>query len=196
MSGTFRGVHASPDAGTVAYGEFAEVALRYVQHIQSTARRLSANAADADDLVQDTYLLALQHYRELRSLAHCRAWLYRILRRQTVTRYRRLHSESALVLGSGGADGCEPSPRLASHDDDPCERLALQEIRNAIMALPSDLRIAVTLRDIEGFTYTEIAHLTDCPVGTVRSRIARARARLMTALRDHAEACGIRRPAA
>jgi RNA polymerase sigma-70 factor, ECF subfamily len=198
MSGTFRGADASPDPGTVPYAEFAEVALSYLQQLSSTARRVSANAADADDLVQETYLLALQHYRDLHSLAHCRAWLYRILHRQTVTRYRRLQSgpAPALVLRSGGTDGGEHSPRSDSCDDNPFEQVSLQEIRNAIEALPAELRMAVSLRDIEGFTYAEIADLTDCPVGTVRSRIARARAKLMTALRAHAEDCGIRRPAA
>ncbi|MGH3056371.1 MAG: sigma factor-like helix-turn-helix DNA-binding protein, partial [Gaiellaceae bacterium] len=70
---------------------------------------------------------------------------------------------------------------------------SLQEIRRIIDGLPSELRVAVTLCDIEGFTYAEIADITDTPVGTVRSRIARARSRLMNKLRTHAEECGIRR---
>ena len=69
--------------------------------------------------------------------------------------------------------------------------ISLQEIRRVIDSLPADLRVAVTLCDIEGFTYAEIADITDTPVGTVRSRIARARGKLMNKLRTHAEECGI-----
>jgi RNA polymerase sigma-70 factor, ECF subfamily len=143
--------------------------------------------------VQETYHLALQHYRELRSLAHCRPWLYRILHRQAVTRYRRQRSGPQLVLIEGGVDEDGESAPPATLDNDPLEQISLQEIRGAIEALPSELRVAVTLCDIEGFSYAEIADITDCPVGTVRSRIARARAKLMTKLQTHAIECGLRR---
>jgi len=175
------------------YEEFAEVALSYLNQLYAAARRLTGNPADADDLVQETYQLAFQHYGELRSVAHCRAWLYRILHRQAVTRYRRQRSGPQLVLLDGGADeGEHPTPHVA-FDGDLLEHISLQEVRGAIESLPADLRIAVTLCDIEGFTYAEIADITDAPVGTVRSRIARARAKLMRKLQTHAEECGIRR---
>ena len=172
--------------------EFAEVAVSYLNQLYGTAHRLMRNAADADDLVQETYTLAFQHYRELRSLAHCRAWLYRILHRQAVTRHRRQRSGPPLVLLDGGAEDDGETPPPATFDGDPLEQISLQEIRGVIEALPSDLRVAVTLCDIEGFTYAEIAEITECPVGTVRSRIARARAKLMTKLRTHAEDWGLR----
>ena len=180
-------------SGTIPYEEFAEVALSYLNPLYAAARRLCRDPSDADDLVQETYRLAFQHYRELRSLAHCRAWLYRILHRQAVTRYRRQRSGPQLVLLDGGADDGGESAPPATFDSDPLEQISLQEIRGAIEALPSDLRIAVTLCDIEGFTYAEIADISDCPVGTVRSRIARARAKLMTKLQTHAMECGLRR---
>ena len=180
-------------SSTVPYCEFTEVALSYLNQLYSAARRLTGNPADADDLVQETYELAFQHYGELRGLAHCRAWLYRILHRQAVTRYRRQHSGPQLVLIDGGADDAEYPQPQSPFDGDVLEEISLQEIRNAIGSLPSELRVAVTLCDIEGFTYAEIADITDCPVGTVRSRIARARAKLMRKLQTHAEECGIRR---
>jgi len=175
--------------------EFAEVAVSYLNQLYGTAQRLTRNAADADDLVQDTYYLAFQHSHELRSLAHCRAWLYRILHRQAVTRYRRQRSGPLLMLIDGGADDRDETAPAAP-DGDLLEHISLQEIRGAIDSLPSDLRTTVTLCDIEGFSYAEIAQITDCPVGTVRSRIARARAKLMTKLRTHAEEYGLRRGAA
>ena len=98
------------DASAVPYEEFAEVALSYLNPLYSTARRLTASPADADDLVQETYQLAFQHYRELRSLAHCRAWLYRILHRQAATRYRRERSGPQLVLIDGGAEENDFAP--------------------------------------------------------------------------------------
>jgi RNA polymerase sigma-70 factor (ECF subfamily) len=177
-------------SGAVPYDEFAEVALTYLNQLYITARRLTRNAVDAEDCVQETYRLAFEHYRELRSLAHCRAWMYRILQRQAVSQHRRDRQSSLVVIQGGAGDEREidlPAPVT----DDAIERLSLQEIRGAIDALPADLRTAVTLCDIEGFSYEEIARITDAPVGTVRSRIARARAKLMTQLHGHAEACGI-----
>ncbi|HVO22187.1 MAG TPA: sigma-70 family RNA polymerase sigma factor [Candidatus Margulisiibacteriota bacterium] len=179
------------DPGPFPYKEFTQVALSYLNQLYSASRRLSPSPADADDLVQETYTLAFQHYRELRSLAHCRAWLYRILHRQAATRYRREHSGPQLVLVEGGAEENDLAPPEMPLDQDVLERISVQEIRRIIEALPTDLRVAVTLCDIEGFTYAEIADITGTPVGTVRSRIARARAKLMSKLRTHAEDCGI-----
>jgi RNA polymerase sigma-70 factor, ECF subfamily len=181
------------NSATLPDGEFAEIALSYLNQLYSAAQRLTRNAADADDLVQETYELAFQHYDELRSLAQCRAWLYRILHRQAVTRYRRQRSGPQLVLIDGGADdGAYPQPQ-SPVDGDVLDEISVQEIRNAIDALPSEFRLAVTLCDIEGFTYAEIADITNTPVGTVRSRIARAREKLMRSLQPLAEECGIRR---
>ena len=147
---------------------------------------------DADDLVQETYRLAFENYRQLRALGHCRAWMYRILYRQAATARRRNRTGAALVLIDGGSGHTEdPFAQLAG--DDGLERVALHEIRDAIAALPGDLQTAVTLCDIEGFSYEEIAEIVDCPVGTVRSRIARARMKLMAQLHIHAAAYGIRR---
>lgn len=176
--------------GTVLQDEFTEVALSYLNQLCAAARRLLRNAADADDLVQETYKLAFEHYGELRSLAHCRPWLYRILHRQALTRFRRQRSGPLLVSIEGGESGDERTP--AKFDSDLLEQISMQEIRAIIDSLPTDLRVAVTLCDIDGFSYAEIAEITDCPVGTVRSRIARARSRLMTKLQTHAEECGIR----
>jgi RNA polymerase sigma-70 factor (ECF subfamily) len=183
-------------SGTIPYEEFAEVALSYLNPLYAAAQRLCRDPSDADDLVQETYRLAFQHYRDLRSLAHCRAWLYRILHRQAVTQYRRQRCGVQLLLLDGGADETGAAAPPAALDGDLLERVSLQEIRDAVAALPSDLRTAVTLCDMEGFTYAEIADITGCPVGTVRSRIARARAKLMTSLRTHAEEYGIHRKTA
>ena len=98
-----------------------------------------------------------------------------------------------MVLIDGGAGDDEWATAHEPLDSELIERISLQEIRSAIDSLPAELRTAVTLCDIEGFSYAEIADITDNPVGTVRSRIARARAKLMRKLQVHAEECGIRR---
>ena len=177
------------------YEEFAAAALSHFHHLYFAARRFVRNATDADDLVQETYHLAFQHYRELRSLAHCGAWLQRILYRQAMTRHRRERCGPVLVLMDAGAED-DSKVAAPARDCDLVERISWQEVRRAIDALPPDLRVAVTLRDLEGFSYAQIATVTNCALGTVRSRIARARARLATKLRVHADECGIRRGAA
>jgi len=194
--GTFRDRGASMNSSTVPYEQFAEVALSYLNQLYAAAQRLCRQPADAEDLVQETYRLAFEHYRDLQSLARCRAWLYRILHHQAVTQHRRRRCRPPLVLIEGGADDGREIAPPAAFDTDLLEHISLQEIRDAIAALPSDLRIAVSLCDVEGFTYAEIADITGCPVGTVRSRIARARAKLTRRLQTHAEECGIRRKAA
>ena len=190
--GTVQPPNAAMAWGSVPYEDFAEVALGFWDEVYFAARRLTRSSADADDLVQETYHLAFRNYRELRDLAKCRAWLHRILHRQAITRHRRQHAGPPLVLVDGAGEDSEATSTMPDIGD-PLERLSLQEIRRAVETLPLDLRVAVTLCDIEGFTYAEIADLTGCPVGTVRSRIARARGRLMRLLRSQAEAWGIRR---
>jgi len=178
----------------VLYDEFAEIALGYLNQVCAAARRLTREPADADDLVQETYHLAFEHYGELRNLAHCRAWLYRILHHRAASRLRRRRCAPQL-LSIDGENGDESLPP-AHFDAELIERIALREIRSIIDALPVELRTAVTLCDVDGFSYAEIAEILECPLGTVRSRIARARAKLMVKLQAHAEECGIRRMSA
>lgn len=179
---------AGSDGRRVSREEFAEVALACLQQLRRAACRLAGNVADADDLVQETYRLAFQHCRELRRVEHCGAWLRRILRRQAVTRLRRrLVAPRLLPLG-------EEQNRIPSASaDEMTSHLALREVYAAIQALPPDLRLAVTLSEINGLPYAEIAAIAGCPIGTVRSRLARAKARLMAALRLQAEECGLGR---
>lgn len=180
---TQHSIVGSQDQG-VSREQFAEVAIACFQQLRRAAYRLAGNAADADDLVQETYRLAFQHCRELRRLDHCGAWLRRILKRQAVSRLRRQLAGPRLTL-------LDEDQRYASCPGDMTSQIALREVYGAIQALPPDLRSALTLSEINGFRYAEIAAMTACPIGTVRSRIARARERLMASLRPHAEECGL-----
>ena len=179
------------DVRPVSREEFAAVAVACLRQLRRTALRLAGNAADADDLVQETYRLAFQHSRELRQVERCSAWLRRIMERQAVSRLRRQLAAPRLVLLRRG--DIDQIGRSASPDADPAAQVALREVYTAIQALPPDLRLALTLSELNGFRYDEIAAIAQCPLGTVRSRIARARARLMRTLAPHAEECGLLR---
>ncbi len=155
---------------------------------------MTRNEADAEDLVQDTYAAAFRHAGQLRDVAHLKAWLFRILRNRFLSRDRARRARPELVVVEGGAD---PTDMVAVADDlahverGMIARLARPAIVEALGRLPEELRMALLLCDVDGFTYEEIAEIMQCPVGTVRSRIARARARLAKQLAPHAAAMGI-----
>jgi RNA polymerase sigma-70 factor, ECF subfamily len=174
--------------------EFTAVALGAVSSLYNFAYRLVGNEADAEDLVQETYLDAFRHARQLRNVAHCRAWLFRILRNRRVAGERRRQARRELVLVEGGFEPTAEtvvSEALPQFERAAMARLARAAIVEALARLPEDWRSALLLCDFEGFTYEEIATIMECPIGTVRSRIARARAQLMGQLAPHAAALGI-----
>jgi len=173
-----------------AHPEFAAVALGALSSLYNFAYRLVGNEADAEDLVQDTYLEAFRHAGQLRHLARCRAWLFRILRNRRVSRERMRRARPELIILEGGLEpgDSEALPRL---ERALVARLTRPAILHALATLPEDMRTALLLCDLEGFTYEEIGDIMQCPIGTVRSRIARARAQLMRQLAPHAAALGI-----
>jgi RNA polymerase sigma-70 factor (ECF subfamily) len=173
--------------------EFARVALGFLPTVYNAAFRLTGNASDADDLVQSTYEEAFRHAHQLRTLAHCKTWLFRIMRNRFISSLRKRRSRPDLVAIDGGLD---VDPERAT-DDAPAlerqvlERLSRPAIVHALSRLPEDMRTCVLLCDLEGFTYEEIAEIVRCPLGTVRSRIARARAQLARDLAEQASGLGI-----
>lgn len=169
--------------------EFATLALQFLEDVTAFARRLSSSAADADDLVQNTFLRAFRSWRSLREPGACRAWLFRIARNVHLNRERsrRERPDLRLVDDDSLAD---PRPPVAAEW---VERLAARDLEKALDRLPPEQREAVLLCDLWGFEYEEIAAITDAPVGTVRSRIARGRARLAGLLAIWSAAAGGRR---
>jgi len=176
------------------HSEFAAVALGFLSAIYNAAYRMSGDEHDAEDLAQDTYVEAFRHSAQLRDLAHCKAWLFRILRNRFISGERKRRARPELVVVEGGVEAADA---IAAVEDMPhlertvMARLARPAIMQALGRLPEELRIVLLLCDLEGFTYDEIAEIMDCPIGTVRSRIARARARLVKQLADQAAALGI-----
>jgi len=154
--------------------EFASLTLGYLEDLAAFARRLSRNAADADDLIQGTFERAFRSWRDLRHPRASRAWLFQIARNLHLNRYRAMSSRPELRLVEA-----EESllPELVVPPET-VERLTAHDLEAALDRLPSEQRDAVLLCDLWGFEYEEIASITGWPLGTVRSRIARGRAKL------------------
>jgi RNA polymerase sigma-70 factor (ECF subfamily) len=157
--------------------DFGRLALPMLDSLYRTARRLSDSEADAEDLVQQTYLEACRSCHRLRSPSSCRAWLFTILRNLWREALARRYKRPMLAL-------VDVEPLLAEESLEPAiiARAFSDETEHALRALPEEFRIAVLLADVEGLSYEEIAQVMDCPEGTVRSRLARGRALLATRL--------------
>jgi RNA polymerase sigma-70 factor, ECF subfamily len=164
-------------------------ALAYADVLHNLARYLTGKETDADDLVQETYARALQAARQFTPGTNLKAWLFRILRNTFISRYRRERNNPVV----GGFD-MVPAAAMAAEehwfrDDLELERLrkvVAAEIEAALMTLAEDARTVILL-DLEGLTEGEVAEVIGCPVGTVKSRLARARAALRLRLKDYAK---------
>ena len=158
---------------------------------------MTRNPHDAEDLVQETYTKAYASFQQFREGTNARAWLLRILTNTFINSYRRRQREPARVSITGledwqftqGWTGDGGAPRSA--EDMALDRLPDTEVFQAMRELPRDFRTAVYLADMEGFSYREVADIMACPVGTVMSRLHRARGQLRTMLREQAAERGI-----
>ena len=177
---------------TMPYQDFCVLAVSYMAPLYNAARRMAADPQEAEDLVQDTYERALQAYHQLKSPAQCRAWLYRIMRNVFIDTYRRKQTQPQLVTCEGKYEEADDvystyPAATVSPEEEVLRRFSNEEIHRILATLPEDLRTIITLCDIEGLTYPEIAAVLDCPLGTVRSRLARARRALLIKFRSQAE---------
>jgi RNA polymerase sigma-70 factor (ECF subfamily) len=156
---------------------FREAALPHLDEVYTLARYLLRNAADADDAVQECYLRALKHFDTFRGGA-IRPWLFAILRNVCKATYAQ--------RGFAASDTAEDTVPLWSEAPETPEAQVLrrrddQSIRDMMGALPEVFREAIVLREINGLSYREIAEIVGAPVGTVMSRLARARSILRVA---------------
>jgi RNA polymerase sigma-70 factor (ECF subfamily) len=176
------------DSGTEA--RFTE-ALGYMRQLRLTAARMTRSAADAEDLVQETYARAYASFHQFRDGTNLRAWLNRILTNTFISSYRKKQREP--VMSTAGVEDWQLA-RAQSHTADgmrSAEELALDRLSDgtvteALRRLPPIFRMTVYLADVEGFGYREIAEIMHCPIGTVMSRLHRGRAKLRELLAGRA----------
>jgi RNA polymerase sigma-70 factor, ECF subfamily len=176
---------------TEAGQSFDEEALPHLDALYRVALRLTADPSQAEDLVQDTMLKAYRSWRQYRPGTNAKGWLLTILRNTFINDYRRRkHEPIAMDL-----DAAEPHALYRSmQESDPegtfFSQIVDDKVIEAIDALPPDFREVLALSDIEGMSYGEIAETLKIPVGTVKSRLFRARRQLQAGLYNHAVEMG------
>lgn len=159
------------------------ISTEYLNGLYSYAMVLTRNHAEAEDLVQETYVRALQAMSRLRPDSNIKSWLFKILRNVWLNQLRKLRTGPRIV-SADAEDGSAVDlvdPRKDSHDTY-VSNMERERVRGAIQQLPSDFREIILLREFEELSYHEIAEVLDCPAGTVMSRLARARSKLRVLL--------------
>jgi len=172
--------------------EFERAALPHLSHLYTSAIYLTKDKAEAEDLVQETYLRAFRFFSKFQPGTNCRAWLLSILRNLFINRYQQKKKEAetvdwemidqvydSMVEQGEKAERDNPENQLIS-------QLMDEEVERALRELPEEYRMAIVLVDIEELSYEEAARVMECAIGTVRSRVSRGRRLLQVALRGYA----------
>ncbi|MBM4170806.1 MAG: sigma-70 family RNA polymerase sigma factor [Ignavibacteria bacterium] len=173
------------------YTEFEKETLPHMNALYNYALKITGDVDDADDLVQETYLKAFRFFDKYERGTNSKAWLFRILKNSFINEYRRVKKQPDKVDYEDVQNFYENiksnEVNTTHYEFDAFSNLLDDDISKALNDLPEDFRTVIILGDIEGFTYDEIADFTDIPVGTVRSRLHRARKMLYTLLYDYAK---------
>lgn len=176
---------------------FENEALTHLDRLYSAALRMTRNPADAEDLVQETYVKALRGRDSFRPGTNMKAWLYRILTNAYINSYRKA-TRSPQTSGDEEVTDWQLA-KAASHDSQGLRSAEMEALDNtpdtvvaeAMAGLAENYRLAVYLSDVEGFSYKEIAAIMGTPIGTVMSRLNRGRAQLRKILAAYAAERGI-----
>ncbi len=176
--------------------QFRQEALPHMDALYNHALSLTRDEASADDLVQETYLKAWRFWDSYTPGTSCKAWLFRILMNTYINQYRRKtrrpqEVDFADVEGHSESKIEDTVKGLDADQRDVFEGLFSDEVKDALDGLPEYFRQVVMLADVEEMTYQEIAEVLDVPIGTVRSRLSRARGLLQDRLTEYARDRGI-----
>ena len=173
-----------------ANAEFEREAVPHMDALYNFAIKMTGDSDDASDLLQETYLKAFRFWEHFEKGTNCKAWLFRIMKNTFINTYRKNKKEPDKVDYEeieNFYENIKPSSTDSAHlEKDIYDNLLDDELSSAISSLPEDFRTVIILCDIEGYTYDEIADFVDVPVGTVRSRLHRARKMLFTKLYKYA----------
>jgi RNA polymerase sigma-70 factor (ECF subfamily) len=168
--------------------DFEEITFKHMKELYSVATRLTKNPDEAEDLIQDTYLKAYRFFHKFQKGTNIKAWLYKIMIRLFYTKYRKDKLE--LIRTEPLKDD-----EFVSSEADPeniyLERLNDEEVLAAIDRLPQHSKTIILLADIEELSYQDISKILKVPIGTIMSRLHRARKRLANELRSYAMEKGI-----
>ncbi len=173
---------------------FEEEFLPQVDSLYTFAYHLTYNEEDANDLVQETYLKAYRFIDRYIEGTNAKAWLFKILKNIFINQYRKKSTQPTRVDYEEIVNyHDEENSSYSSYQDlreEMFQQMMGDEVTKAINALPVDFRVVILLCDVEGFTYEEISKIIDIPIGTVRSRLHRARNMLKEKLKEYAESLG------
>ncbi len=171
--------------------DFEAAAIPYLDGLYNMAFRLTRNAEDAEDLIQETYLKAYKHYDKFEAGTNLKAWLFRIMKNTFINGYRKRQSQPPQSAFSEIEDSFESlveasDGQAKNPEQEFLSKVLDEDVQLAIDALREDYRMVILLVDLEGFTYKEAASILEVPVGTVMSRLYRGRRMLERVLLEYA----------